>query len=148
MNKVLAEIDRHQVSLNSTSHNAMLSALVHCGRANEVFQEYLNMTDPTIETFGVLLLACAKGHNLDKVSEIWSAIYDSGLIPQLYCYNSLLLCLRDCTLPDHMTKQSSHVTVIPSNRKCVVIPRRDEAFCNNFIYFIQRHSMVNITRYY
>ena len=117
MNKVLTEIDRHQVSLNSTSYNAMLSALVHCGRANEVFQEYLNMTDPTIETFGVLLLACAKGHNLDKVSEIWSAIYDSGLTPQLYCYNSLLLCLRDCTLPDHMTKQSSHVTVIPSNRK-------------------------------
>lgn len=116
LEKVLQEIERREVTLNPIATNAMLSALVHCGMIEDMFDEYLNLPLATIETYGVLLLACARS-SLERVSDVWSAIKEKELVPSLYCYNTLLLCLRDSTIPDHMTVNCDHVTTVPNVTK-------------------------------
>lgn len=114
--KVIEEIDRRQVTLNPIATNAMLSALVHCGMVEDVFDEYLKFPSPTIETIGTILLACSRS-SLERVEEVWGSMYQNKLSPGLHCYNTLLLCLRDSHVPDHMTKDSDHVTIVPNTSK-------------------------------
>lgn len=117
LHKLISEIDRRDVKLNTVSYNAQLSALVHCGLVDKVFETFSSsqMPSSSIETFGILLLAAAKdtsGDGLDKAVHIWKEMLNQ-FQPSLHCYNTLLLCLREASIPNHMTQSSDHVTVIP-----------------------------------
>lgn len=66
--KVMAEIERRGVRLNSAAFNSMLAAMAQCGMVEEAFEEAEKVTEPTMETFGALLLVCAKNSIVSYVN--------------------------------------------------------------------------------
>lgn len=112
----MSEIERRNVSLNTQSFNACLSALVHCNEVKKAFELFSLSQSPqsSIETFGTLLLATTKDkvNGLEKCGIIWSELI-RRFEPNLYCYNTLLLCIRDGGIPSHMLRSSNSVTCLP-----------------------------------
>ena len=60
LDKVMKEVERRGVSLNTLSFNAMLTAMANCGMVDEVFDEVTKLAKPDIDTYRSLLLACAR----------------------------------------------------------------------------------------
>ena len=114
LNKIMAEIERREVSLNTQSFNAQLSALVHCGKIDKAFELFSEPSarapQSSIETFGTLLLAAAKDRTdgMRRGIVIWNEL-TKHFVPNLHCYNTLLLCLRDAGISDDMIQSSTHV---------------------------------------
>ena len=118
LEKLLLEIERRDVTLNTQSFNAQLSALVHCGQSEKAFELFSSASHPpqsSVETFGTLLLAAARdrGDGMEKFVAVWNELIRQ-FVPNAYCYSTLLLCVRDGGVPDYMLKPSRKVTVLPS----------------------------------
>ena len=116
VNKIIQEMERRDVQLNTVSYNAQLSALVHCGLIGQAFELFSSTKAPqsTIETFCTLLLAAAKDRTegIEKGLLVWNELVKK-FKPNLYCYNTLLLLVRDGGIPKCMTQFSDHTTIIP-----------------------------------
>ncbi len=116
INKLMEEIERREVKLNTQSFNAQLSALVHCGQIDKAFELFTSESVPesSIETFGTLLLAAAKDrtNGIERCVMIWNELVKRGFNLNLYCYNTLLLCLRDGGKCDDMIQSCKNVTML------------------------------------
>ena len=80
LDKVMKEIERRGVSLNTLSFNAMLTAMANCEMVDEVFDEVTKLDRPDIDTYRSLLLACARS------SVVSSLIYFFYLFFCLFIY--------------------------------------------------------------
>ena len=129
LDKLLAEIERRDVVLNTQSFNAQLSALVHCGLVDKAFETFSSSKVPqSIETFGTLLLAAAKDRQegMVKAVTIWNELVKHFAL-NLYCYNTLLLIIRDSGIPNDMLQTSGTVTVFPN------VDNNDSLNCHSVI---------------
>lgn len=109
LDKVMDEIERRDVILNTQSFNAQLSALIHCEEAiDRVFELYHDSEAPetSIETLGTLLLAASKDYSdgMRRCIDIWGEVV-SRFTANLHCYNTLLHCVRTSGISPDLLQQ-------------------------------------------
>ena len=94
LEKVVAEIDRRDVLLNTIATNSLMVAMTTCGMgAEEVFGVYGDMTKrgvaPDVSTFTTLLTTCSldRERGMGMVEGVWREMMASGISPDLVCYH-------------------------------------------------------------
>ena len=120
LEKVVAEIDRRDVLLNTIATNSLMVAMTTCGMgAEEVFGVYGDMTKrgvaPDVSTFTTLLTTCSldRERGMGMVEGVWREMMASGISPDLVCYHSLLRCLREAGASGEMGESCEGVIIIP-----------------------------------
>ena len=105
--KIVAEMERHSVTPGTITSNAMIQALALCEEPDRALEVYdlmtSSLTPVDLHTFSALLMA-AMAKTIDdglKITVgIWNELCKSDMTPDIYCYNLLLECLRNCTFSD------------------------------------------------
>ena len=104
--KIVAEMERHSVTAGTITSNAMIRALALCEepeRAVEVYESMISSHTPVdLHTFSSLLMAAMAKTNdngLIITVSVWNQLR-KHMTPDIYCYNLLLECLRNCTYLD------------------------------------------------
>lgn len=112
--KIIAEMERRSVAPGTITSNAMIQALALCeepDRALEVYESMISSHTPVdLRTFSALLMAAMADTNddgLKMVVGIWNELRKSAMIPDIYCYNLLLECLKDCSYSDSWVERIS-----------------------------------------
>lgn len=112
--KIVAEMERRNVTPGTITSNAMIQALAMCeepDRALEVYDSMISSHIPVdLYTFSALLMAAMAKTNDDGMKmavSIWNEIRRSDMIPDIYCYNLLLECLKDCSYSDSWMERIS-----------------------------------------
>lgn len=120
LEKVISEIDRRDILLNTIATNSLIIAMATCGLLDEAFQLYFGMSKrrqkPDISTFTSLLLVCARDgkRGLEKVCHVWQEMRACGVEPDLVCYNTLLQCLKEAGITDDMKHRKDVEVTIPA----------------------------------
>lgn len=105
--RIMEEMERRSVIPTTITCNAMIQALALCeepDRALEVYDSMISNNTPVdLHTFSALLMAAMAKTNEDgiKISVgVWNELRRSDMTPDIYCYNLLLECLKDCNYSD------------------------------------------------
>lgn len=104
---------------NESNYNAMIKAYGRCGDIQTAFQLVDEMTTKKLEirviTFNHLLQACASDANLGfrHALLVWHKMRSRRQIPDLYSFNLMLRCVRDCNMGDMSTSQHFLRTLLP-----------------------------------
>ena len=120
LEKVVSEIDRRGILLNTIATNSLIVAMATCGLVDRTFQVYLDMVkrreSPDVTTFTVLLSACARDRQrgMEWVQHIWHEMRASGIEPDLVCYNTLLQCLKEAGISEDLKRHGDTSLVIPA----------------------------------
>ena len=129
-------MERRNVALNGIATNAHLSAMASCNLHDEAFEAYDKMRaqrlSPDLHTFGTLLQAASKDvqGGLEKAQAVWSELSTRrDVVPDVLCYNLLLLCMREAGIPSSMRKplpeeREDGTTKATRTRKVVSSPPR------------------------
>lgn len=94
----------HEV--NSTTYNAMIKAFGRCGDTKTAFELVDEMVDKKIrihtDTINFLLHSCItdKSAGFRHALLVWRKFSGRNLQPNLYSYNLMLRCIRECGLGD------------------------------------------------
>ena len=108
LNKLQEEIERRNASLDRVSTNALMAALAACGFHDDTWDVYNSMikrnVNPDPQTFTHLLLATTHDDvgGLEAAQRVWS---EMNVVPDLYCFNVLLQCIRDCGINPEMLER-------------------------------------------
>lgn len=91
---------------NNTTYNAMIKAFGHCGDIKTAFSIVDEMTrnDVPIKTENInfLLHSCISNKEAGFLQAlcVWRKFKEFKLVPDIYSFNLLLHCIRDCQLGD------------------------------------------------
>lgn len=91
---------------NVTNYNAMIKAFGRLGDLTTAFKIVDEMQTAKVpvrlETINFLLQACASDHEVGfrHALLVWQKIHRRRMVPDLYSFNLLLRCTRDCGLGD------------------------------------------------
>ena len=106
-NKIVAEMERRGLTPSTITSNSMIQALALCeepDRALEIYESMISSHIPVdLYTFSALLMAAMAKTNDDGLKMmvgIWNELRNSDMTPDIYCYNLLLECLRNCSYSD------------------------------------------------
>ena len=104
--KIVAEMERHSVTPGTITSNAMIRALALCEEPERALEVYESMTSShtpvDLHTFSALFMAAMAKTNdngLIITVSVWNQLR-KHMTPDIYCYNLLLECLRNCTYLD------------------------------------------------
>ena len=87
---------------------------------DEAFQVYLDMgkrqQKPDVNTFTALLSACARDgeRGMERVLHAWQEMSACGVEPDLFCYNTLLQCLKEAGIPAGMKCHEHTEVTVPA----------------------------------
>lgn len=96
---------------NASNYNAMIKAYGRCGDIATAFQLVDEMKSKglqiEVETFNFLLQACVSDaeYGFRHALIVWHKMYERRLLPDLYSFNLMLRCVRDCSVGDIDTMQ-------------------------------------------
>lgn len=96
---------------NASNYNSMIKAFGRCGDIATAFQLVDEMKSKDLEievqTFNFLLQACVSDadYGFRHALIVWHKIYQRRLLPDLYSFNLMLRCVRDCCIGDIETMQ-------------------------------------------
>lgn len=96
---------------NESNYNAMIKAYGRCGDIKTAFklvdEMKVNQLDVRVDTFNHLLQACASDKDLGfrHALLVWHKMHNRRQIPDIYSFNLLLRCIRDCEIGDLPTMQ-------------------------------------------
>lgn len=91
---------------NASNYNAMIKAYGRCGDIAKAFELVDEMKSKDLEirldTFNFLLQACISDVELGfrHALIVWHKMYQRRLLPDLYSFNLMLRCTRDCSIGD------------------------------------------------
>ena len=112
--KIVAEMERRNITASTITSNVMIQALALCeepDRALEVYESMIFSHTPIdLHTFSALLMAAmgkTNDNGLKMAVGIWNEIRRSDMTPDIYCYNLLLECLKDCSYLDSWVERVS-----------------------------------------
>jgi len=112
--KIVAEMERRSVNPATITCNAMIQALALCDepdRALEVYDSMISSNTPVdLHTFSALLMAALAKTNDDGMKMtvgVWNELRGSDMAPDIYCYNLLLECLKECSYSDSWLERIS-----------------------------------------
>ncbi|XP_039285656.1 pentatricopeptide repeat-containing protein 1, mitochondrial-like [Nilaparvata lugens] len=104
--------------LNHLNYHAMIKAYGRCGNVESAFKVVDEMVDNnlrlTVETFNFLLQACAsdKEAGFRHSLLVWRRMLVRGMKPQIYSFNLMLRCVRDCGLGNIDTTKDVIKTIL------------------------------------
>lgn len=119
LEKVISEIDRRGILLNTIATNSLIIAMATCGLLDEAFQVYFDMSKrqqrPDVSTFTALLSVCArdKQRGMERVLHVWQEMRACGIEPDLVTFNTLLWCLKVAGVPEEMIHHGDLEVTIP-----------------------------------
>lgn len=96
---------------NESNYNAMIKAFGRCGDIKTAFQLVDEMKSKElkiqVDTFNFLLQACVSDpeYGFRHALIVWHKMYQRRLLPDLYSFNLMLRCVRDCSIGDVETMQ-------------------------------------------
>ncbi|KAJ6641352.1 Pentatricopeptide repeat-containing protein 1, mitochondrial [Pseudolycoriella hygida] len=96
---------------NASNYNSMIKAFGRCGDIKTAFElvDEMKMKKLQIEvqTFNFLLQACVSDteYGFRHALIVWHKMYQRRMLPDLYSFNLLLRCVRDCSIGDIETMQ-------------------------------------------
>lgn len=96
---------------NESNYNAMIKAYGRCGDIQTAFklvdEMKTNHLDIRVDTFNHLLQACASDKDLGfrHALLVWHKMHNRRQIPDIYSFNLMLRCIRDCEIGDLPTMQ-------------------------------------------
>ena len=112
--KIVAEMERRSVTAGTITSNIMIQALALCeepDRALEIYDSMISSHTPVdLHTFSALLMAAMVKTNDDGLKiavGIWNELRRTDLTPDIFCYNLLLECLKDCSYSDSWVEKIS-----------------------------------------
>lgn len=106
---------------NETNYHAMIKAFGRCNDIKTAFLLVDEMADKQIpmktETFNFLLQACAsdREYGFRHALIIWHKMYQRRLYPDIFSFNLLLRCCRDCQLGDIETTEQVIQSILLRN---------------------------------
>lgn len=104
---------------NESNYNAMIKAYGRCGDIQTAFQLVDEMKSKDLEirvqTFNHLLQACASDAQLGfrHALLVWHKMRNRRQIPDVYSFNLMLRCVRDCDMGDFATSQQFLEQLLP-----------------------------------
>lgn len=96
---------------NASNYNAMIKAFGRCGEIMTAFELVDEMKSKNlaieVQTFNFLLQACISDpeYGFRHALIVWHKIYSRRLLPDVYSFNLMLRCVRDCSIGDIDTMQ-------------------------------------------
>ena len=120
LEKIISEIDRRGILLNTIATNSLIVAMTTCGMTDEAFRVYFDLGKhqqwPDVGTFTALLAACSREgeRGLERVEQVWREMSVIGVEPDLVCFNTLLQCVKEAGIPRDMQRQDNVAVVIPA----------------------------------
>lgn len=96
---------------NATNYNAMIKAYGRCGDIKTAFQLVDEMKikklPVNVDTFNFLLQACASDREFGfrHALLVWHKMHQRRMIPDVYSFNTILRCVRDCGIGDLITME-------------------------------------------
>lgn len=120
LEKVISEIDRRGILLNTIATNSLIIAMATCGLLDEAFQVYFDMSKrqqkPDVHTFTALLSVCARDNQrgMERVPHVWQEMTACGIQPDLVVYNTLLQCLKAAGIPEDMIHHGDLEVTVPA----------------------------------
>ncbi|KAG4067709.1 hypothetical protein HA402_005481 [Bradysia odoriphaga] len=96
---------------NASNYNAMIKAFGRCGDIKTAFLLVDEMKSKDleiqVETFNFLLQACISDadYGFRHALIVWHKMYQRRLLPDVYSFNLMLRCVRDCSIGDIETMQ-------------------------------------------
>lgn len=107
---------------NASNYNAMIKAYGRCADLKTAFQLVDEMHAKEIpinvDTFNFLLQACASDREFGCLHaiQVWHKMFQKRLIPDIYSFNLMLRCVRDCNLGDLQTMEEVIQTILSNSR--------------------------------
>lgn len=112
--KIVAEMERRGITPGTITSNAMIRALALCEEPDQALEVYESMTSShtpvDLHTFSALLMAAMARTNVDGLKMavgVWNELRRSDMTPDVYCYNLLLECLKECSFSDSWVEKIS-----------------------------------------
>lgn len=108
---------------NASNYHAMMKAFGRCGDLTTVFELMDEMKDKKIrlevQTFNFLLQAAAsdKEFGFRHALLVWHKLYRHGMKPDIFTFNLMLRCVRDCGIGDLVTMQKTIGEILHSTKK-------------------------------
>lgn len=108
---------------NESNYNAMIKAFGRCGDIKTAFQlvDEMKTKELTIQvdTFNFLLQACVSDpeYGFRHALIVWHKMYQRRLLPDLYSFNLMLRCVRDCSIGDIETMQQVISDILLGSKK-------------------------------
>ncbi|XP_058461206.1 pentatricopeptide repeat-containing protein 1, mitochondrial [Malaya genurostris] len=96
---------------NESNYNAMIKAYGRCGELKTAFQLVDDMIvknlNTSTDTFNFLLQACISDveYGFRHALLVWHKMYRMKALPDIYSFNLLLRCVRDCNIGDLETTE-------------------------------------------
>lgn len=96
---------------NATNYNAMIKAYGRCGDIKTAFQLVDEMKvkrlPVNVDTFNFLLQACASDREFGfrHALLVWHKMHQRRMMPDVYSFNTILRCVRDCGIGDLITME-------------------------------------------
>uniref|UniRef100_A0A1B6FRY6 PROP1-like PPR domain-containing protein n=1 Tax=Cuerna arida TaxID=1464854 RepID=A0A1B6FRY6_9HEMI len=116
------------VLMNQTIYHAMIKAFGRCGDletafllVDEMLEKKIKVTD---ETFNFLLQACIsdKAAGFRHALLVWWKMMQKRVKPNLFSFNLLLRCSRDCGLGDEKSTQQVIQVLLCSGQENIKVP--------------------------
>lgn len=114
--------------LNTTNYNAMIMAFGRCGDLETAFELVDEMKEKKMQidlrSFNFLLQAAATDRELGfrHALLVWQKIYRHGMQPDIYSFNLMLTCTRNCGIGDVETMQNVIGSILFSSKKSIKPP--------------------------
>lgn len=109
---------------NASNYNAMIKAFGRCGDVETAFLLMDEMKEKRVpfqgvRTFNFLLQAAASDpeHGFRHALLVWHKIYRHGLRPDIYSFNMMLHCTRNCGIGDVETVKQLIGDILLSSKK-------------------------------
>lgn len=107
---------------NESNYNAMIKAYGRCGDIQTAFLLVDEMKERNlqmkVDTFNFLLQACIsdKEYGFRHALLVWHKIYKKSLTPDIFSFNLMLKCARDCEMGDVNTTRQVIATILSESQ--------------------------------
>lgn len=108
---------------NEKNYNAMIKTYGRCNDLKNAFELVDEMKEKKLQmkldTYNFLLQACNsdKEYGFRHALIVWHKIYQRNLKPDIYSFNLILRCVRDCSIGDFETMQQVIATILLQSKE-------------------------------
>ncbi|XP_018322813.1 pentatricopeptide repeat-containing protein 1, mitochondrial [Agrilus planipennis] len=116
---------------NESNYNAMIKAFGRCGDIHTAFGIVDEMVSKKLpikaDTLNFLLQACIsnKEAGFRHAILVWHKLIKSAISPNLFTFNLMLRCIRDCEIGDLEVTKDAIENIISTNKKSLDINQTD-----------------------
>ncbi|XP_053687641.1 pentatricopeptide repeat-containing protein 1, mitochondrial [Sabethes cyaneus] len=120
---------------NESNYNAMIKAYGRCGELKTAFQLVDDMIAKRLnvetDTFNFLLQACISDEEFGfrHALLVWHKMYRMRSLPDIYSFNLLLRCVRDCGLGDLETTEKVIEQILYRHKPVLPEEKHEDRIC-------------------